>query len=310
MEKNRKEREEKEAEDKREAENQRLTDELKKLTQQLKKSKLRNSESKSPKKGKSTSQYREKRVNAIFVMWILPPTTSDFLKCTVQAERIRANVGDNMSQSITRPLMKFAVQLLVSRLGQHFHTAFNRASLSAIIETVVVERKIGGINSREEYLELRNASRKAESDFFSKLQGTLQKNLGALRKNVRDLVAKFFEADVSDPMIDFVKEHVFDRHPYMPLLTRHHNVLGRCFDYPCPSWKGTLLSFVNESSLPTPPDGVRTRQLSGGVGRCSSPRTRVELRACTTRASRPRSLLPHFLVGAPPSPLPPAPPAN
>jgi hypothetical protein len=102
------------------------------------------------------------------------------------------------SQGIIRPLMKFAVQLLVSRLGPHFHTASNRASLYAMIETVVVERKIGGINSREEYLELRNATHEAESVFFSKLQGTLQKNLGALRKNVRDLVAKFFEANVSD----------------------------------------------------------------------------------------------------------------
>jgi hypothetical protein len=190
-------------------------------------------------------------------MWVLPPTTSDFLKCTVQAERIRANVGDNMlerfkSQTVTRPLMKFAVQLLVSRLSLHFHTASNRASLSAIIETVVVERKIGGINSREEFLELRNASREAGSVFFSKLQRTLQKNLGALRKTVRDMVAKFFETNATDPMIDFVKEHVSDRHPDIPLLTRHHNILARCFDHPCPSWKGTLLSFVNESSPPHP----------------------------------------------------------
>ncbi len=72
----------------------------------------------------------------------------------MQAEKIRADVADNMlerfkSQTITRPLMRFAVQLLVSRLGLHFHTASNRASVSAIIETVVVERKIRGINSRE-----------------------------------------------------------------------------------------------------------------------------------------------------------------
>ncbi len=190
-------------------------------------------------------------------MWILPPTTSDFLKCTVQAERIRANVGDNMlerfkSQIITRPLMKFAVQLLVSRIGPHFHISSNRASVSAIIETVVVERNIGGIHSREDDIELRNVSREAESVFFSKLQGTLQKNLTALRKNVRDMVVKFFENNVDDPMIEFIKEHVFGREPDIPLMPRFHNVLARCFEYPCPSWKGTLLSFVNESSPPHP----------------------------------------------------------
>jgi hypothetical protein len=200
-----------------------------------------------------------KQVNEIFDMWVLPPTTADFLPRTVQAERIRDHFGDNMSerlksQTITRPLMKLSVQHLVSRLGPHFNTASNRASLSVIIETVVVERKIGGINSREEYLELCHASREAESVFFSKLQGTLQKNLGALRKTVRDMVAKIFEADVcvTDPMIDFVKEHVFGREALagLSLISRHDNMLSDCFDHPCPSRKGTLLSFVNETSPP------------------------------------------------------------
>ncbi len=72
-----------------------------------------------------------------------------------------------------------------------------------------------------------------------------------LRKNVRDMVVKFFEYNVDDPMIGFVKEHVFGRDPDIPLLPRNHNVLARCFDLPSPSWKGSLLSFVNESSHPT-----------------------------------------------------------
>jgi hypothetical protein len=73
-----------------------------------------------------------------------------------------------------------------------------------------------------------------------------------LRKNVRDMVVKFFEYNVDDPMIGFVKEHVFGREPEIPLLPRNHNVLARCFDLPCPTWKGLLLSFVNESSPPHP----------------------------------------------------------
>jgi hypothetical protein len=257
MEQNRKEKEDKDAQDKREAEFRSLEEKYRKLRQQVKTSKAKSSDSTTPKKRRSTSASREKKVNAIFDMWILPPTTSDFLKCTVQAEKIRADVADNMlerfkSQAVTRPLMRFAVHLLVSRLGPHFHYSTNKASVSAIIETVVVERNIGGITSREDYIELRDASREAENVFLSKLQGTLQKNLTGLRKNVRDLVAKFFENDVDDPMIGFVKEHVFGREPDTPLLPRHHNILARCFDYPCPSWKGTLLSFVNESSPPHP----------------------------------------------------------
>jgi hypothetical protein len=257
MEQNRKEKEEKDAHDKREAEYKRIEDQNKKLRQQLKKSKAQSSEPTTPRRRRSNSEHREKQVNAIFDMWILPPTTSDFLKCTVQAEKIRAVVADNMferfsSQTVTRPLMRFAVHLLVSRLGPHFHYSSNKSTVSAIVETVVVERNLGGITSREEYIELRDASREAETVFFSKLQGTLQKNLTGLRKNVRDLVAKFFENDVDDPMIGFVKEHVFGRDPDIPLLPRNHNILAPCFDLPCPSWKGSLFSFVNDSPPPHP----------------------------------------------------------
>jgi hypothetical protein len=261
MEQNRKEKEAKDARDKHAAELQRLEEQNRMLRQQLKKnkSKAHSSEPTTPKRRRSNSATREKKVNAIFDMWILPPTTSDCLKCTVQAKKIRAFVADNMferfnSQTVTRPLMRFAVHLLVSRLGPHFHYSSNKSTVSAIIETVVVERNLGGITSREDYIELRDASREAETVFFSKLQGTLQKNLTGLRKNVRDMVVKFFEYNVDDPMIEFVKEHVFGRDPKLPLLSKTHHELGTCFDVPCPSWKGTLLffKFVNESSPPHP----------------------------------------------------------
>ena len=60
---------------------------------------------------------------------------------------------------------------------------------------MVVEHKIGGISSREDYIELRNASTDAENVFFSKLQGSLQKNMGGLRLRMRNLVAEFVEED-------------------------------------------------------------------------------------------------------------------
>jgi hypothetical protein len=60
------------------------------------------------------------------------------------------------------------------------------------------------------------------------------------------LVAKFFDDSVTDPMIDFVKEHVFDREAGLSLMNRHHHIVSECFDFPCPSWKGTLLSFISE----------------------------------------------------------------
>lgn len=173
----------------------------------------------------------------------------------MQAEKIRAEVGDNLlerfkSQSHTRPLLKLAVPVLVSRLGPRFHAASSRPLMSPVLHTVIVENRLGGIDSNDQYLELCSASPQAEEVFFSKLQGTLQKNMGAFRKSMRDLVADFWEDDINDPEIDWVKQHVFGVEAGLPLMMKTHHHLAACFDVPCPSANGTLISFVNESYPP------------------------------------------------------------
>ena len=169
----------------------------------------------------------------------------------MQAERIQADASDNIlarlgKQTVTRVLLKKAVPLMVARLGPRFPAASSRSLLTPIVQTVVVEQNIAGITSREEYIALRNASTEAEGVFISHLQGTLQKNMGALRKSVRDLVAEFVEEDTFCPMINYVKEHVFGKVDGLPLVPRTHHILAVCYEHPCPPLKGTLLSFVDE----------------------------------------------------------------
>jgi hypothetical protein len=136
-------------------------------------------------------------------------------------------------------------------------TASNRASLFAIVQTVVVEHKIGGIDHREEYLELHHASPEAEAVFFSKLQGTLQTNLRALGKSERDfkLVAIFFEDDATDPMIDFVRDLVFGREAGRRLTSHEqaspHSIRMLCT--PLPLLERYVHLLCNESSPPQPP---------------------------------------------------------
>jgi hypothetical protein len=66
-------------------------------------------------------------------------------------------------------------------------------ALSPVVQTVVVEQKIAGIKSHDDYSELRGASLDAEVIFLTRLQETLQKNLGSFRNDMRDLVVEFFE---------------------------------------------------------------------------------------------------------------------
>ena len=110
-----------------------------------------------------------------------------------------------------------------------------------IVQTLVVEHNIGGINSRDDYIALRNASVEAEGTFIAQLQATLQKNMGALRKSVRDLVAAFVEEETECTMINYVKEHVFGMPDGLPLMPKTHHVLAKCFEH---SLKGTLLCFL------------------------------------------------------------------
>ena len=169
----------------------------------------------------------------------------------MQAERIRADASDNVlerlgKQTFTRELLKKAVPVMVARLGSRFPSASSRPLLTPIIQTVVVEHNIAGIKSREEHIELCNVNPEAETVFTLNLQATLQKNMGALRKSVRDLVAEFVENHTVCPMINYVKENLFGRSGGLPLVPRTHHVLGTCFDHPCPPLKGTLLSFMNK----------------------------------------------------------------
>ena len=174
----------------------------------------------------------------------------------VQAERIRADASDNIlarlgKQTLTRELLKKAVPVMVARLGPRCPSASSRSMLTPIVQTVVVQHNIAGIATREDYIALRNASSEAEGVFIANLQATLQKNMGAFRKTVRDIVAEFVEEDTECPMINYVKEHVFGKVNGLPLVPRNHHCLLLCYQHPCPPLKGTMLSFVDASPPPS-----------------------------------------------------------
>jgi hypothetical protein len=102
----------------------------------------------------------------------------------MQEANIRAVAIDNLidrfgkGQSGTRLLLRHAVSVMVLSLGPRFPS---RGGLSPIGQTVIIEHKIAGIKSHDDYSELRGASPDAEVIFLTRMQGTLQKNLGSFR---------------------------------------------------------------------------------------------------------------------------------
>jgi hypothetical protein len=89
----------------------------------------------------------------------------------MQAAKFRAVASDNLNkrfrkgQSGTRLLLRHAVSVMVLLLGPRFPSASMRGALSPIVQTVVVEHKIAGIKSHDDYSELQGASLDAEVIF-------------------------------------------------------------------------------------------------------------------------------------------------
>ena len=94
------------------------------------------------------------------------------------------------------------------------------------MQHVVVDLKLGGIDSHEEYEELRMADTRGETAFVSKGQEAHNKNTKAFRYRAREIRMAFFAADSRDPKIKHVKASVFGISDGQPLLAEDDPVLA------------------------------------------------------------------------------------
>ena len=101
-------------------------------------------------------------------------------------------------QTFSRQILKEAVPWSAARLGPRFPSASLRGLLYPIVQEVVVARKIGGIESHEEYNMLRKNRPDAEFSLLQKLQESMQKNGKNLRDKFRDILIPFFKDDTDD----------------------------------------------------------------------------------------------------------------
>jgi hypothetical protein len=130
---------------------------------------------------------------------------------------------------------------MASRLGILFPCASLRPLVYPIVQSIVVERNIAGIDSHTDYNDLCTASPEAEGYLLQKMQETLQQNLGAFCKDMRDLAVPFFEDSYNSSEVTYVKYHVFDKAGGAPIMDVHHQTLLACFAHQSPLVKGNLL---------------------------------------------------------------------
>jgi hypothetical protein len=96
-------------------------------------------------------------------------------------------------QTSTRKITRASVPWMVARLGLQCYSASFRCYVIPFVQQVVIENHIAGIQSHDEYDELRAANTSAECRLLQKFQETCNNGGTAFRNKVRELVMPFFQ---------------------------------------------------------------------------------------------------------------------
>lgn len=159
-------------------------------------------------------------------------------------------------QTCTRKLTKLCVPVMVARLGQNWTAASSRCAVLPIFQTMVVDGSIGGIETHEEYEELRAASTKSEYTLLQQMRETNNRGAKAFRDRMRDLVIPFFkDNDNKIRTVRDVKWELFGISADHSLLSDEHPIAKQLAALPRPEINGTVRTvrdFADSS-----PDRVR-----------------------------------------------------
>ncbi len=120
-----------------------------------------------------------------------------------------------------------------------------------IVQQVVVENHIAGIESHDEYDELRSGNTSAESRLLQKFQETCNNGGRAFRNKLRELVVPFFqEGDGKDPVVQEIKWNVFGVAVDGNILDDGHPVARALVQLPVPETDGPLCAISGFLNFP------------------------------------------------------------
>ncbi len=120
-----------------------------------------------------------------------------------------------------------------------------------IVQQVVVENHIAGIESHDEYDELHAANTSAESRLLQKFQETCNHGGRPFRNKVRELVVPFFqEGDGKDSVVQEIKWSVFGVAVDGNILNDGHPVAQALVQLPVPETDGPLFAISGCVNLP------------------------------------------------------------
>ena len=150
---------------------------------------------------------------------------------------------------------------MVARLGLHWTAASLRSHVTPIVQSMVVQHNIGGI-------ELHKVNVRMEFALLQQHQETNNKNAKAFRDRAREIVMEFFEDTADkDRRINHVKWKVFGTSGGAPIMTGEHPVMRACFAVGPPIVEGQFYTHPSAARIllmvphPGPPRAARTARI-------------------------------------------------
>ncbi len=104
-------------------------------------------------------------------------------------EPLCVKLGDD--QGIMRKIQAGCVSWLVNLLGISWSSSLFRAQFSPIVQHLVVQNGLGGIDSSEKYSACKTATNKSEFYFLQSIQQTQNKTVKQHSDKIRELVMNF-----------------------------------------------------------------------------------------------------------------------
>ena len=153
-------------------------------------------------------------------------------------------------QGISRKIQSRVVSRLIVLLGMRWSSSLHRAQISPIVQSIVVQDALGGIDSDAKYKELKAASVKGDFHMLQHIQHAQNKTAKNYRDRIQELVMALFEESF-DPMVNEIKSELFGVKDGDPIVPDGHHVLVQLRALPYPMHNGMYPS-PPTTQLPPP----------------------------------------------------------
>ena len=112
-------------------------------------------------------------------------------------------------QTVSRFIHGKVVIRLVTLLGLRWSSSVHRQQCGPLVQSIVVQGKLGGIDTDAKYISAKATGVKGDFHMLQQLQFAHNKTAKNHRDKVRNIVAALFDESFDDPILDAIKLDLF-----------------------------------------------------------------------------------------------------